>query len=145
MTSTRGLISVSRVAMRSPAALSTSRRFLSMSKTYQLVLVRHGESTWNDENKFTGWYDCPLSKKGEEEAMNAGKLLKNEGFKFDLAYTSYLQRAIKTLWHSLEQTGHMYIPIKNAWELNERCATRSSTPLPPPLSLVVTVFGLFLN
>lgn len=98
-----------------------SQRFMSMkSNTYQLVLVRHGESTWNDQNKFTGWYDCPLSQKGEQEAIAAGKLLKAEDFHFDLAYTSYLQRAIKTLWHTLEQTGHMYIPIKNVWQLNER-------------------------
>jgi 2,3-bisphosphoglycerate-dependent phosphoglycerate mutase len=93
---------------------------MASSKTYQLVLVRHGESAWNDLNKFTGWYDCPLSAKGEKEAISAGKLLKDNNFKFDVAYTSFLQRAIKTLWHSLEQTGHMYIPIKNAWQLNER-------------------------
>lgn len=93
---------------------------LQMANNFHLVLVRHGESTWNDENKFTGWYDCPLSKKGEAEAIAAGKLLKENNFKFDLAYTSYLQRAIKTLWHSLEQTGHMYIPVNHAWQLNER-------------------------
>jgi len=87
---------------------------------FQLVLIRHGESTWNQENKFTGWYDCPLSEKGTKEAIAAGKLLKEEGFVFDLAYTSMLQRAIRTLWHSLEQTGLMYIPIVNAFELNER-------------------------
>jgi len=98
-----------------------SQRYMSNSgKTYHLVLVRHGESTWNDINKFTGWYDCPLSEKGEREAIAAGKLLKQENFHFDLAYTSYLQRAIKTLWHTLEQTGYMHIPIKNAWQLNER-------------------------
>lgn len=91
------------------------------SKTpFQLVLVRHGESTWNEENKFTGWYDCPLSAKGHKEAEAAGKLLKENGFKFDLAYTSTLQRAIRTLWHSLEETGFMYIPIVCAWQLNER-------------------------
>lgn len=94
---------------------------MSTAAPNQLVLLRHGESTWNDENKFTGWYDCPLSAKGEQEAIAAGKLLKENKFKFDLAYTSYLQRAIKTLWHTLEQTGHMYIPIKNVWQLNERC------------------------
>lgn len=93
---------------------------MASSDNFQLVLVRHGESQWNDLNKFTGWYDCPLSPKGENEAIAAGKLLKENGFKFDMAYTSYLQRAIKTLWHSLEQTGHMYIPITNAWQLNER-------------------------
>jgi 2,3-bisphosphoglycerate-dependent phosphoglycerate mutase len=93
---------------------------MNAAAAHQLVLLRHGESTWNDENKFTGWHDCPLSKKGEAEAIAAGKLLKENSFKFDMAFTSYLQRAIKTLWHSLEQTGFMYIPIKNAWQLNER-------------------------
>lgn len=87
---------------------------------YQLVLVRHGESTWNQENKFTGWYDCPLSVKGHKEAQDAGILLKKAGLTFDLAYTSTLQRAIRTLWHSLEETGFMYIPIVCAWQLNER-------------------------
>jgi hypothetical protein len=102
-----------------------SLRSLSMSKgpakgPFQLVLLRHGESTWNDENKFTGWYDCPLSEKGRGEAASAGKLLAKNGFHFDLAYSSFLQRAIRTLWYSLEETGHMYIPIKTAWQLNER-------------------------
>jgi 2,3-bisphosphoglycerate-dependent phosphoglycerate mutase len=87
---------------------------------FTLVLVRHGESTWNQENKFTGWYDCPLSEKGHGEAAAAGKLIKETGLTFDIAYTSMLQRAIRTLWHSLEQTGLMYIPIRNKWELNER-------------------------
>ena len=87
---------------------------------YQLVLLRHGESTWNEENKFTGWYDCMLSTKGTNEAINAGKLLKEEGFEFDIAFTSVLSRAIRTLWHVLEQTGFMYIPVNHAWELNER-------------------------
>jgi 2,3-bisphosphoglycerate-dependent phosphoglycerate mutase len=87
---------------------------------HTVVLVRHGESTWNDENRFTGWYDCPLSEKGQKEAAAAGKLLMDEGFKFDIAYTSYLKRAIRTCWHVLEQTDLMYIPIKNAWQLNER-------------------------
>lgn len=102
--------------------LSGSRQRMSMSTggTHQLVLLRHGESTWNDENKFTGWYDCPLSAKGRLEAEAAGKLLQHHNFKFDLAYSSFLQRAIRTLWYSLEETGHMYIPIKTAWQLNER-------------------------
>jgi 2,3-bisphosphoglycerate-dependent phosphoglycerate mutase len=78
------------------------------------------ESTWNQENKFTGWYDCPLSEKGNIEAINAGKLLAQNGYKFDVAYTSLLKRAIRTLWHSLEQTDSMYIPIHNSWQLNER-------------------------
>jgi len=89
-------------------------------EAFQLVLLRHGESTWNDENKFTGWYDCPLSEKGKKEAQQAGKLLNEKGYKFDLAYSSFLQRAIRTLWFSLEETNQMYIPIKTAWQLNER-------------------------
>eukprot|EP01035_Chromulina_nebulosa_P030641 gene30641-40734_t len=91
-----------------------------MSAVHQLVLLRHGESTWNDENKFTGWYDCPLSSKGKAEAEAAGKLLKANEFQFDIAYTSYLQRAIRTLWYVLEETELMYIPIQPAWQLNER-------------------------
>lgn len=89
---------------------------------FQLVLLRHGESTWNDENKFTGWYDCPLSAKGRKEAEAAGKLLHENNFKFDLAYSSFLQRAIRTLWYTLEETNQMHIPIKTAWQLNERFA-----------------------
>lgn len=96
-------------------------RYLGTSKkTFQLVLIRHGESTWNQENKFTGWYDCPLSVKGSKEAEDAGKLLKENNFCFDIAYTSMLQRAIRTLWYTLEQTGCMYIPVTCAWQLNER-------------------------
>ena len=87
---------------------------------HTLVLVRHGESTWNLENKFTGWYDCPLSPKGHEEVIEAGKLIKKEGIKCDIAYVSLLQRAIRTLWHVLEQTEQMWIPVVKAWELNER-------------------------
>jgi len=87
---------------------------------YELVLVRHGESTWNEENKFTGWYDCPLSNKGKGEAQEAGDLLRQYDYSFDFAYTSMLKRAIKTLWYSLEKTDSMSIPIRNAWQLNER-------------------------
>jgi 2,3-bisphosphoglycerate-dependent phosphoglycerate mutase len=83
-------------------------------------LVRHGESTWNLENKFTGWYDCPLSPKGHEEVIEAGQLIKKEGIVADIAFTSLLQRAIRTLWHVLEETGLMWIPVVKAWELNER-------------------------
>ena len=85
-----------------------------------LVLVRHGESTWNKENKFTGWYDCPLSEKGHDEAAAAGALLKTEGLTFDIAFTSTLKRAIKTLFIGLEEVDQMYIPIRNDWRLNER-------------------------
>lgn len=118
MNSVQGFSTIARSTVRR----STNLRSMSMSKKepFQLVLVRHGESTWNQENKFTGWYDCPLSTKGEGEAIAAGKLLKEGNFKFDVAYTSYLQRAIKTLWHSLEQSGNMYIPVHHAWQLNER-------------------------
>ncbi len=87
---------------------------------HTLILVRHGESTWNLENKFTGWYDCPLSDKGHEEVKEAGRLIKAEGLTADVAFTSLLQRAIRTLWHVLEQTGLMWIPVHKAWELNER-------------------------
>merc|ERR1719272_1057219 len=80
---------------------TSSKRALS---TRNLILVRHGESTWNLENKFTGWVDVPLSPKGHEEVTEAGKLIKAEGINFDIAYTSTLKRAIRTLWHILEQT-----------------------------------------
>eukprot|EP00555_Chaetoceros_dichaeta_P004195 CAMPEP_0198260556 /NCGR_PEP_ID=MMETSP1447-20131203/9504_1 /TAXON_ID=420782 /ORGANISM="Chaetoceros dichaeta, Strain CCMP1751" /LENGTH=285 /DNA_ID=CAMNT_0043948251 /DNA_START=83 /DNA_END=940 /DNA_ORIENTATION=- len=85
-----------------------------------LVLVRHGESTWNLENKFTGWYDCPLSPKGVEEVIEAGKLLKAEGIKADIAHTSLLRRAIKTLFLVLDETDQLWVPVQKAWELNER-------------------------
>ena len=72
------------------------------------------------QKKFTGWYDCPLSPKGHEEVVEAGQLIKKEGLVADVAYTSLLQRAIRTLWHVLEQTGLMWIPVNKKWELNER-------------------------
>lgn len=75
---------------------------------------------FNLENKFTGWYDCPLSEKGHLEAAQAGELVKDSGLKFDVAYTSYLKRAIRTLWYVLDKSDQMYIPIHNAWQLNER-------------------------
>lgn len=86
----------------------------------KLVLLRHGESTWNQENRFTGWKDVPLSDKGLREAIAAGNLLKREGFDFDVAYTSVLKRAIKTLWIALEELDRMWIPIRHSWRLNER-------------------------
>lgn len=87
---------------------------------YQITLIRHGESAWNKENRFTGWTDVPLSEKGIEEARSAGRLLKAEGFNFDLAFTSVLKRAIKTLWLTLEEMDLMWIPVRNSWKLNER-------------------------
>lgn len=86
----------------------------------KLVLVRHGQSVWNLENKFTGWTDVGLSSKGVEEAINAGKLLKEKGFTFDIAYTSVLKRANDTLEYILEELGQKDIPIKYSWRLNER-------------------------
>ena len=86
----------------------------------KLVLLRHGESTWNQENRFTGWKDVPLSDRGLREAIAAGQLLQREGFDFDVAYTSVLKRAIKTLWIVLEELDRMWIPIRHSWRLNER-------------------------
>jgi 2,3-bisphosphoglycerate-dependent phosphoglycerate mutase len=86
----------------------------------RLVLLRHGESTWNRENRFTGWTDVPLSERGVREATEAGRLLREEGFAFDVAFTSLLKRAIKTLWIALEETDRMYIPVHDSWRLNER-------------------------
>lgn len=87
---------------------------------HKLVLIRHGESQWNKENRFTGWKDVDLSEKGKEEAAAAGKLLKAEGFIFDEAYTSVLKRAIRTLWIVLDEMDSMWIPVTKSWLLNER-------------------------
>ncbi|MBI5471548.1 MAG: 2,3-diphosphoglycerate-dependent phosphoglycerate mutase [Ignavibacteriae bacterium] len=92
----------------------------STNSTYKLVLVRHGESTWNKENRFTGWTDVDLSEKGKEEARAAGKVLKEKGFVFDVAFTSVLKRAIRTLWFTLDELDLMWIPVYNSWRLNER-------------------------
>ncbi len=86
----------------------------------KIVLLRHGESAWNRENRFTGWTDVDLSEKGVEEAKAAGKLLKKEGFAFDIAFTSVLKRAIRTLWIVLNEMDLMWIPVYNSWRLNER-------------------------
>ncbi|MDX2079559.1 MAG: 2,3-diphosphoglycerate-dependent phosphoglycerate mutase [Terrimicrobiaceae bacterium] len=87
---------------------------------YKLVLIRHGESTWNQENRFTGWTDVELSDKGREEARAAGQLLKKEGFVFDIAYASLLKRALNTLWSVLQELDLVWIPIEKDWRLNER-------------------------
>lgn len=86
----------------------------------KLVLLRHGESTWNKENLFTGWVDVGLSERGVEEAIEAARLLRDEGYTFDVAYTSVLNRAIKTLWLVLEEMDLMWIPVHRSWRLNER-------------------------
>ncbi|MGE0461521.1 MAG: 2,3-diphosphoglycerate-dependent phosphoglycerate mutase [Vicinamibacterales bacterium] len=87
---------------------------------HRVVLLRHGESTWNKENRFTGWTDVDLSEKGREEAVAAGQLLKQEGFSFDLAFTSVLTRAIRTCWIALDELGELWIPVQRSWRLNER-------------------------
>ena len=87
---------------------------------YKVVLLRHGESQWNLENRFTGWTDVDLTAKGEEEARQAGVLMKQEGFEFDVAFTSVLTRAVRTLWIALTEMNMVWIPIINSWRLNER-------------------------
>src|SRR4030065_2447828 len=91
-----------------------------MNPAYTLVLLRHGQSTWNLENRFTGWTDVGLTEQGEYEAHTSGQLLKKDGYAFDLAYTSVLKRAIKTLWIVMEEMDLEWIPVINAWQLNER-------------------------
>src|SRR4051812_32780791 len=86
----------------------------------KLVLLRHGESDWNRENRFTGWTDVDLSAKGVEEARAGGRALKAAGFRFDLCYTSVLKRAIRTLWIALEELDQMWLPVEKNWRLNER-------------------------
>jgi 2,3-bisphosphoglycerate-dependent phosphoglycerate mutase len=87
---------------------------------YKIVFMRHGESTWNLENRFTGWTDVDLTEKGVAEAKTAGRVLKEAGFTFDVAYTSVLKRAIRTLWLAMDEMDAMYLPVKNDWRLNER-------------------------
>jgi len=91
-----------------------------MTVKYKLVLVRHGQSTWNLENRFTGWTDVDLTDLGCAEARSGGKLLKDGNYDFDIAYTSVLKRAIRTLWLVMEETGLEWIPVVRAWQLNER-------------------------
>jgi 2,3-bisphosphoglycerate-dependent phosphoglycerate mutase len=87
---------------------------------YKLVLIRHGESTWNLENRFTGWTDVDLTETGIEQAKQAGRLLKAEGYDFDVAYTSVLKRATRTLWHTLDEMDRTWLPVQHSWRLNER-------------------------
>lgn len=87
---------------------------------HKLVLLRHGESIWNKENRFTGWTDVDLSEQGRQEAKTAGEALSKAGFSFDIAYTSVLKRAIRTLWITLDVLDLMWIPVLNSWRLNER-------------------------
>jgi 2,3-bisphosphoglycerate-dependent phosphoglycerate mutase len=87
---------------------------------YKIVLLRHGESVWNKDNRFTGWTDVDLSEQGLKEARDAGRLLRESGFTFDVAFTSVLKRAIRTLWIALDEMDLMWIPVHNSWRLNER-------------------------
>jgi len=91
-----------------------------MSSAYKLVLLRHGESAWNRENRFTGWVDVDLSESGAAEAQRAARRLKEAGFDFDIAFTSVLRRAIRTLWITLDELDRMWIPVHHSWRLNER-------------------------
>ncbi len=87
---------------------------------HKLVLIRHGESTWNQDNRFTGWTDVPLTDTGVEQARQSGRLLKDAGYDFDVAYTSVLKRAVWTLWHCLDQMDRTWLPVLHDWRLNER-------------------------
>jgi 2,3-bisphosphoglycerate-dependent phosphoglycerate mutase len=87
---------------------------------HKLVLIRHGESTWNLENRFTGWTDVPLTPTGIEQAKAAGRLLRDEGWDFDICYTSVLKRATHTLWHCLDELDRTWLPVVHSWRLNER-------------------------
>src|SRR3569623_783966 len=87
---------------------------------HKLVLIRHGQSTWNLENRFTGWTDVPLTAQGIQEAKAAGKLLKDEGWDFDICYTSVLKRATHTLWHALDEMDRTWLPVVHSWRLNAR-------------------------
>jgi len=92
----------------------------SLDAMYKLVMIRHGQSAWNLENRFSGWADVDLSEQGVAEAREAGRLLKEAGFTFDLAHTSYLKRAVRTLWHVQDEMDLMWIPVVTDWRLNER-------------------------
>ena len=103
------------------SALSRATSFISARTIVpKLVLLRHGESQWNRENRFTGWADVDLTAEGLAEAHHAGALLKAEGFDFDIAYTSVLRRAIRSLWAVLEEMDRMWLPTVHSWRLNER-------------------------
>ncbi len=100
--------------------MSQERALCSNDEMKKLVLLRHGESDWNRENRFTGWTDVDLSVKGRQEAQEAGQVLKREGFTFDVAYTSVLKRAIRTLWIAMDAMDLLWVPVHRSWRLNER-------------------------
>ncbi len=99
---------------------SSAKKAIESVNMHKLVLIRHGESTWNLENRFTGWTDVDLTPLGVEQAQKAGKMLKAAGFEFDVAYTSVLKRATHTLWHCLDAMDRTWLPVVNSWRLNER-------------------------
>jgi 2,3-bisphosphoglycerate-dependent phosphoglycerate mutase len=107
-----------------PSAVPGRRSFVtsapSLATMHKLVLIRHGESTWNLENRFTGWTDVDLTDTGRNQARRAGQLLRDEGFSFDVAYTSMLKRANRTLWIALDEMDLLWIPVHHSWRLNER-------------------------
>src|SRR4051812_40294082 len=103
-----------------PVRAGGASTFANMEAMKRIVLLRHGESAWNQENRFTGWTDVDLAAKGIEEAREAGRLLKREGFDFDFAFTSVLKRAIRTLNFALEEMDRLWIPVEKDWRLNER-------------------------
>lgn len=96
------------------------RHTVNMAAVHRLVIVRHGESAWNQENRFCGWFDADLSEKGTEEAKRGAQAIKDAGMKFDVCYTSVLKRAVKTLWTIMEGTDQMWLPVHRTWRLNER-------------------------
>src|SRR5262249_54226001 len=106
-------------ALRRPGRDPRARR-QALRLMYKLVLLRHGFSTWNKENRFTGWRDVDLADQGRDEALEAGRLLKEGGYVFAIAYTSLLKRAIRTLWIALDVLDQMWIPVEKSWRLNER-------------------------
>jgi 2,3-bisphosphoglycerate-dependent phosphoglycerate mutase len=99
---------------------SLHTRIARPSPMHKLVLIRHGESTWNQENRFTGWTDVDLTPTGIEQAKTSGRLLKEQGWEFDLCYTSVLKRATRTLWHCLDEMDRTWLPVVHSWRLNER-------------------------
>jgi len=108
------------MALAKQAAFPTANQLPMMETKHKLVLIRHGESTWNLENRFTGWVDVDLTATGVEQAKNAGRLLRQEAYEFDLAYTSVLKRATRTLWHCLDEMDRTWLPVVHSWRLNER-------------------------
>jgi 2,3-bisphosphoglycerate-dependent phosphoglycerate mutase len=116
----RGLACDGAFPYRRRPANCNPRRVRPLNFMHKLVLLRHGESTWNKENRFTGWTDVDLTEQGRQEAKAAGEVLKKDGYSFDLAYCSVLKRALRTLWIVLDELDELWIPVEKTWRLNER-------------------------